>query len=92
MSSRRARSMWAALLYAFVSAFSFAARVHGQDYRPEQGIYVLPSTAPGAPSTDDIVTWYYTPPGKRLSNDTQFHALWRHPDLRTPGRWLISCG
>ena len=27
-----------------------------------------------------------------VSNDTQFHALWRHPDLRTPGRWLISCG
>ena len=20
-----------------------------------------------------------------MSSDTQFHALWRHPDLRTPG-------
>lgn len=63
MSSHRVRSAWAVLLYVVVH--SLVPPLHAQDYRPEQGIYVLPSTAPGAPSVDDIVTWYYTPPGKR---------------------------
>ncbi len=59
----RIRSTGAVLLQ--VVALSLALPLHAQDYRSDQGIYVLPSTAPGAPSASDIVTWYYTPPGKR---------------------------
>lgn len=42
--------------------------------------------------SDDTVTLRTTPArlralaDQRLSNDTQFHALARHPDSRTPGR------
>ena len=63
MFSYRAWSAWTALLYVAVLAMALPLRA--QEYRPDQGIYVLPSTAPGAPSASDIVTWYYTPAGKR---------------------------
>lgn len=64
MISNRTRPVWV-VPWLVVFALFFAAPTCAQDYKPEQGILVLPTTAPGAPTASDIVTYYYTPPGKR---------------------------
>ena len=44
-----------------------------------QGVEVSQSGVRGVWQRHDLLRRH------QLSSDTQFHALWRHPDLRTPG-------
>jgi hypothetical protein len=48
---------------------------------------------------DQVVPWkallaliepHYPKQGRPVSSDTQFHALRRHPDSRTPGRFEVQ--
>ena len=69
----------AVALFLTLGTYTRRSTVTGQ-LVPSMGLSTVLAPATG------VVSRLEANEGARVSSDTQFHALRRHPDLRTPGR------